>query len=264
MASLCGRFVSDHKPNEASVSQCRGVPPELSQTDPLMTPPSAPDSRGRVNVVLIGPPGSGKGTQAVRLAERYAIPHISTGEILRSAVRAGTDLGRQVADTLAKGSLVSDDLMTDLVRARLAEPDTAGGFVLDGYPRTVTQATALDGMLGRASMVVVLIEVADAEIVRRMGTRRVCDSCRLTQSVADATRESIEPCPYCGGNLVRRPDDEPDTVRHRLATYAQYATPVIEHYRSLPTFAVVDGVQHADKVAAAVADHIDRLRSQKA
>lgn len=264
MASLCGRFVSDHKPNEASVSQCRGVPPELSQTDPLMTPPSAPDSRGRVNVVLIGPPGSGKGTQAVRLAERYAIPHISTGEILRSAVRAGTDLGRQVADTLAKGSLVSDDLMTDLVRARLAEPDTAGGFVLDGYPRTVTQATALDGMLGRASMVVVLIEVADAEIVRRMGTRRVCDSCRLTQSVADATRESIEPCPYCGGNLVRRPDDEPDTVRHRLATYAQYATPVIDHYRSLPTFAVVDGVQHADKVAAAVADHIDRLRSQKA
>jgi adenylate kinase len=239
------------------------VPPELSHTDPVITPPSAPDSPGPVNVVLIGPPGSGKGTQAVRLAERYSIPHISTGEILRSAVRAGTDLGRQVADTLAKGSLVGDDLMTDLVRARLTEPDTARGFVLDGYPRTVTQAATLDAMLGRASTIVVLIEVPDAEIVRRMGTRRVCDSCRLTQSVADAFHPDTEPCPYCGGNLVRRPDDEPDTVRHRLATYAQYATPVIEHYRSLPSFAVVEGVQHADKVAVAVAAHIDRLRSQR-
>ena len=228
-----------------------------------MSPPIVPDSPGPVNVVLIGPPGSGKGTQAVRLAERYSIPHISTGEILRSAVRAGTDLGRQVADTLAKGSLVSDDLMTALVCARLSEPDTAAGFVLDGFPRTVTQAAALDRMLGQAPMIVILIEVPDGEIVRRMGTRRVCDSCRLTQSVADAFHPDTEPCPYCGGNLVRRPDDEPDTVRHRLATYAQYATPVIEHYRSRLSFAVVDGVQHADKVAAAVAEHIDRLRLQR-
>jgi adenylate kinase len=239
------------------------VPPEISHNDKVMTSPTTREAAGPVNVVLIGPPGSGKGTQAVRLAERYSIPHISTGEILRSAVRAGTELGRQVADTLAKGSLVSDDLMTDLVRERLAEPDTAAGFVLDGFPRTVMQATALDGMLGSSPMIVILIEVPDAEIVRRMGTRRVCDTCRLTQSVADATRESVEPCPYCGGNLVRRPDDEPETVRHRLATYAQYAMPVIEHYRSRPSFAVVDGGQHADKVAAAVADHIDRLRLRR-
>lgn len=213
-----------------------------------------------MNVVLIGPPGSGKGTQAVRLAERYSIPHVSTGEILRSAVRAGTDLGRQVADTLAKGSLVGDDLMTDLVRARLTEPDTGAGFVLDGFPRTVTQAIALDGMVGPAPMMVILIAVPDTEIVRRMGTRRVCDSCRLTQSVADAFHPDTEPCPYCGGNLVRRPDDEPDTVRHRLATYAKYASPVIDHYRTRSSFVVVDGVQHADKVASAVVDHIERLR----
>src|SRR4030095_4769907 len=137
-------------PNEPSVSQCRGVPPESSHNDQVMTSPIPSGSRGPVNVVLIGPPGSGKGTQAVRLAERYSIPHISTGEILRSAVRAGTDLGRQVADTLAKGSLVSDDLMTDLVRARLTEGDTSKGFVLDGFPRTVAQAVALDSMLGSA------------------------------------------------------------------------------------------------------------------
>ncbi len=226
--------------------------------------PSGRDPVAPVNVVLIGPPGSGKGTQAARLAERYEIPHISTGEILRGAVRAGTPLGRQVADILAKGSLVSDDLMTDLVRARLAEPDVAPGFVLDGFPRTVGQALALDDMMGAALMIVMLIEVADAEIVRRMGTRRVCDSCRLTQSVADAFHPDSEPCPYCGGNLVRRPDDEPETVRHRLATYAQYARPVIEHYRHRESFAVVDGAQHADKVTAALTAHIDRVREMRA
>ena len=245
------------------MSQCRGVPLEIPHSDPPVTPPLSPDSRGPVNVVLIGPPGSGKGTQAVRLAERYEIPHISTGEILRAAVRAGTDLGRQVADTLAKGSLVSDDLMTDLVRARLGEPDTGNGFVLDGFPRTVAQARTLDDVLGPSPMMVIQIEVPDAEIVRRMGTRRVCDSCRLTQSVADVFHPDTEPCPYCGGNLVRRPDDEPETVRHRLATYAQYAAPVIAHYRSRPSFAVVDGLQHADKVAATVAALIDRQLSQQ-
>ena len=226
-----------------------------------MTIPIGSDARAPVNVVLIGPPGCGKGTQAVRLAERYQIPHISTGEILRSAVRAGSELGRQVADTLTKGSLVSDDLMADLVRARLGESDTARGFVLDGFPRTVWQAQALDDLLGPAVMLVVLIHVADAEIVRRMGTRRVCDSCRLTQSVADAFHPDSEPCPYCGGNLVRRPDDEPETVRHRLATYADYATPVIEHYKTRQTFAVVDGLQHSDKVAAALGAYIDRFCS---
>lgn len=213
-----------------------------------------------VNVVLIGPPGCGKGTQAVRLAERYGIPHISTGEILRGAVRDGSELGRQVADILTKGSLVSDDLMTDLVRERLREPDIAPGFVLDGFPRTAGQCQALDEMLGPVTMMVILIDVPDAEIVRRMGTRRVCDACRLTQSVADAFHPDSEPCPYCGGNLVRRPDDEPETVRHRLATYSKYATPVLDHYKSLPSFAVVDGVQHSDKVAAALAAHIDTIR----
>jgi adenylate kinase len=229
----------------------------------VTTGSGGPGSLSPVNVVLIGPPGSGKGTQAVRLAERYDIPHISTGEILRSAVRAGSELGRQVADIMGRGSLVSDELMTDLVRARLKEHDVATGFVLDGYPRTVGQAEALDGMMGRAPMIVLLIDVPDAEIVRRMGTRRVCDACRLTQSVADAFHPDSEPCPYCGGNLVRRPDDEPETVRRRLATYAEYAMPVIEHYRKRPTFGVVDGVQHADKVAAAMTAHIDRMVSAR-
>jgi adenylate kinase len=216
-----------------------------------------------VNLVLIGPPGCGKGTQAVRLAERYGIPHISTGEILRAAVRAGTPLGREVAATLASGSLVGDDMMFDLVRDRLAQPDVMGGFVLDGFPRTVAQARALDEMIG-AGTIVVLIEVPDAEIVRRMGTRRVCDACRLTQSVSDAFHPDSEPCPYCGGNLVRRPDDEPKTVRHRLATYAAFAAPIVEHYRSRPAFGSIDGTQRADKVMAAIVTHIQTCQRHSA
>src|SRR3954462_5752043 len=233
------------------MSQCPGVSLDSPHAEPgAITGPGGTRSNLPVNVVLIGPPGSGKGTQAARLAERFDIPHISTGEILRYAVRAESELGRQVADIMARGSLVGDDLMTDLVRARLDEPDVSRGLGLDGFPRTVRQAEALDAMMNGAPMIVILIDVPDAEIVRWMGTRRVCDSCRLTQSVADAFHPDSEPCPYCGGNLVRRPDDEPETVRHRLATYAQYATPVIEHYRSRPMFGKVDGVQHADNVTA--------------
>jgi len=212
-----------------------------------------------INIVLIGPPGCGKGTQAVRLAERYGIPHISTGEILRAAVRAGTPLGREVAATLASGSLVGDEMMTDLVRDRVAQPDVVRGLVLDGFPRTVVQARALDEMIG-VRTIVVLIDVPDSEIVRRMGTRRVCDGCRLTQSVSDAFHPDTEPCPYCGGTLVRRPDDEPKTVRHRLATYAAFAAPIIDHYRTRSSFGSIDGTQHADKVTLAIASHIEECQ----
>ena len=220
----------------------------------------------RLNLVLIGPPGSGKGTQAVRIAEKYRIPHISTGDILRAAVRAQTPLGRDVEKTLASGGLVGDDLMTDLVRDRLNADDVGGGFVLDGYPRTVAQAGALDTIVS-VPLVIVLIEAADEEIVRRLGLRRVCASCGLTQAVsADHLRlqpdvtsleEHPDPCPYCGGLLVRREDDEPATVRHRLATYARYAEPVIAYYRGRPTFGTVDGLRPLGEVTSALTTAIE-------
>jgi adenylate kinase len=219
----------------------------------------------RLNVVLIGPPGSGKGTQAVRLAERYRIPHISTGDILRAAVRAQSSLGKQVADTLASGGLVSDDLMTDLVRERLAASDAARGFVLDGFPRTAVQATVLDAIVGDARLIIALIDVPSEAIVRRLSLRRLCASCGLTQSVADegdaADHEPhSDPCPYCGGQLIRRDDDNPATVRRRLETYAAYAEPVIEYYRSRLTFGSVDGLQPLERVTAALSGHIDKVR----
>jgi adenylate kinase len=212
----------------------------------------------RVNLVLIGPPGSGKGTQAVRLAEHYSVPHISTGDILRAAVREGSELGRQVADTLASGGLVSDALMTDLVRARLASADVRTGFILDGFPRTVIQAAALDEMID-APPIVILIQAADEAIVRRLGKRRVCRSCSITQSVSVDTEVQIDPCPYCGGQLVRRQDDDPATVRHRLAMYASFAQPIISYYQDRPRFGAVDGLHPAADVTTALRTVIDRL-----
>jgi adenylate kinase len=211
------------------------------------------------NLVLIGPPGSGKGTQAVRLSRRYLIPHISTGDILRQAVRDDTPLGRQVAETIARGSLVSDDLIADLVTRRLAQPDAQSGFLLDGFPRTVVQAQLLDELAGGARLVVILLEVDNEEIVRRLSSRRICKSCGLTQSVSDASESHGEDCPYCGGTLIRRDDDDPETIRHRLATYASFAGPVVAHYRARPGFIAIDGLQPPDVVTAALFAAIDRI-----
>ena len=198
--------------------------------------------------MLIGPPGSGKGTPAVRMAERLTIPHISTGDILRAAVKAGTPLGQQVAGIMAAGGLVGDDLITDLVRDRLTSQDTRGGFILDGFPRTVSQAAALDTMRAPASFLVAVIDVPDDAIVRRMSSRRVCDSCAISQSVSPDTAHEREACPYCGGNLLRRPDDHPDTVRRRLDTYTAACGPVLEYYGLRRSFARVDGLRRADAV----------------
>ena len=211
-----------------------------------------------VNLVLIGPPGSGKGTQALRISKRYKVPHISTGDILRQAVRDDTPLGREVAATIAAGSLVGDDLIADLVKARLGRSDTAPGFLLDGFPRTLVQAGVLDTLA--PDLLVLHIAVSSEEIVRRLSSRRICNSCSLTQSVSDAASAHGEDCPYCGGSLVRRDDDDAATVRRRLDTYASLAEPVIGVYRQRPGFISVDGAQHPDRVSTALFEAIDRLR----
>lgn len=204
------------------------------------------------NLVLIGPPGSGKGTQALRLSRRYGIPHVSTGDILRQAVRDNTPLGRKVAATIARGALVSDDLIADLVNDRLAQPDVRSGFLLDGFPRTVVQAQVLDTLIGEARLLTILLEVDQDAIVRRLSSRRICNSCGLTQSVSDESDTQGDSCPYCGGTLVRREDDDPGTIRHRLATYESFAGPVIAHYRAKPGFIAINGLQPPDEVSAAL------------
>jgi adenylate kinase len=211
-----------------------------------------------VFVILMGPPGSGKGTQAVRIASRYAVPHISTGDALRAAVKAGTLIGREVKAIMDAGGLVGDSVITALVRERLAEPAAANGCILDGFPRTAAQAATLDTMIDRARLVVLHLAAADEEIVRRLSTRRVCDACAITQSVSHGADPERGACPYCGGNLVRRPDDHPDTVRRRLQTYAEVAAPLLAFYADRPAFATFDGLQALDRVTADLCAHIDR------
>ncbi|MBI1873883.1 MAG: adenylate kinase [Acidobacteria bacterium] len=206
-----------------------------------------------MNVIMMGPPGAGKGTQAERLARQHGLPKISTGDILREAVQAGTDLGRQAKAIMTRGDLVSDEVMIGVVRERLDRADAQGGFILDGFPRTVKQAQALDEMMaGRGPFIVIDFEVPDEELIRRLRLRRVCSRCgagaAFEEDGAGADGQA-EHCQRCGGPLVPRSDDNDESVRERLIVYQRETRPLVEYYRARPTFRVINGAQHPDRVS---------------
>ena len=201
-----------------------------------------------LNLIMLGPPGAGKGTQAEQIARTRGVPKISTGDILREAVHNGTEIGRRAKAIMARGELVSDDVMIGIVRDRLDQKDVQNGFILDGFPRTVRQAAALDEIVrGRDPLVVVEIVVPEAELVRRLSMRMVCETCGETAHGAAAQAAD---CQRCGGRLVQRSDDNDTVVLERLKVYHRLTQPLVEYYQMRPTFRSVNGSQPPDRVAA--------------
>lgn len=200
-----------------------------------------------MNLILLGAPGAGKGTQAEMLLERLHVPSISTGNMLREAMKNGTDLGKQVKSCMDSGALVPDRLVLGIVAERTAQPDCANGFILDGVPRTLAQAEALDKMGVRIDHVV-SIELSDEEVESRMTGRRVCTGCGASYHIVANPTKVEGVCDLCGGQVTTRKDDAPETVRNRLAVYHQSTEVLKDYYKSTGKLRVIDGSQPIEDV----------------
>jgi adenylate kinase len=203
-----------------------------------------------VRIIFIGPPGSGKGTQAKRLASRFDIPHISTGDMLREAVAGGTPLGQQAAPIMAAGGLVPDDLMIGIINERLARADARKGFILDGFPRTLVQAEKLDGIVGNGDdpLRVLQLLVPDDAIVHRITMRRTCVQCGAIYHLENNPPASDSVCDRCGAEVIARPDDTEEAVRKRLESFHRQTMPVATYYKAKQILREVDGVGPLDMV----------------
>lgn len=208
-----------------------------------------------MRLAFLGPPGAGKGTQARELALGWDVPHIATGDMLREAVAASTALGLEAKRYMDQGALVPDDVVIGLIAERLSQPDAARGFILDGFPRTIAQAEALDRLLaslGRSLDAVIYFEVSEAELLRRLTGRRVCRGCGATFHLVYAPPVSAEKCDACGGSLYQRDDDTERTVRNRLDVYARQTAPLLEYYRNHGVLATVAGEGAIDAIRTAI------------
>ena len=198
-----------------------------------------------MNIVLLGAPGAGKGTMAQKLVADYGVAHISTGDLLRAAVKGGTELGVQAKKYMDAGELVPDQLVIDLVKERLAADDAQKGFILDGFPRNTVQAVTLDSELagmGRSIDCALLIDVEPKVIIDRLSARRTCRACGYTGTASDAV------CPTCGGEMYQRDDDKPETIQNRLDVYQTSTAPLVEYYRGQGLLKAVDGARAIDVV----------------
>jgi adenylate kinase len=241
-----------------------------------------------LNLIMLGPPGAGKGTQAERFARTRGIPKISTGDILREAVHDGSQIGRRAKAIMDRGELVGDDVMIGIVKERLDRADAARGFVLDGFPRTVAQAVALDEiMTGRDPLIVINIRVPEPELVRRLTSRLICEHCGANAALEDVAtaaadevmvpagngaaetvaivRATAEPrrCRRCGGRLVQRSDDNQAIIRERLEVYHRETKPLVDYYHVRPTFRSINGAQPPDRVAAELAAAIEAVGNHR-
>lgn len=197
-----------------------------------------------MNLILLGPPGAGKGTQAVRIVEKYKVPHISTGDIFRANIKNGTELGKKAKAYMDKGELVPDDLVCEIATSRLLEDDCKDGFLLDGFPRTVYQAEKLDEFLekhGKKVDKVLDIAVEKEELMTRLTGRRVCKACGATYHVTNIPPKKEGICDKCGGELMQRADDTAETVENRIEVYNSQTMPLVEYYEKAGNIAHIDG-----------------------
>ena len=204
-------------------------------------------------ILLMGPPGAGKGTQAANLVQKYGIPHISTGDMFRAAVKEGTELGKKAKACMDAGQLVPDEITIGIVKERLAKPDCAKGFILDGFPRTVEQADALDGILKALSIRLtraVDISVPSDVLVERAVGRRICKKCGATYHIRFNPSKAEGVCDACGGETYQRADDSEATMKNRLSVYEAQTKPLISYYREAGLYSDIDGSQEMSKVFA--------------
>ncbi len=213
-----------------------------------------------MKIIMLGAPGAGKGTQAKMIAEKYSIPHISTGDIFRSNIKNGTQLGMEAKKYMDQGLLVPDELTVKILLDRVAKEDCAGGYVLDGFPRTIPQAQVLDNALKEIDDKIdfaINVDVPDENIVRRMGGRRACLSCGATYHIEHIPPKKEGVCDACGKELVLRDDDKPETVKNRLDVYHQQTQPLIDFYEKKGILRTVDGTVDMKDVFAAITGILD-------
>ena len=204
-----------------------------------------------LRTILLGPPGAGKGTQAVKIVEKYGVPHISTGDIFRENIKNGTELGKKAQEYMNKGELVPDDLVIDLATSRLLEPDCANGFLLDGFPRTVYQAEKLDEFLAAHDSkidVVLDIAVEKEELITILTGRRVCKTCGASFHVVSVPPKQEGICDFCGGELIQRADDNLETVTNRIEVYEAQTMPLVDYYENAGNIAHINGAASLEDV----------------
>ncbi len=213
-----------------------------------------------MNMILLGPPGCGKGTQAEKLIDEFGLVHISTGNMLRKEIADGTELGKKAKGIIDAGQLVSDEIILGMMGNRLSEPDCQQGVLFDGFPRTIAQAEGLDRLFDELDMRldhVINIQVGDQEIIKRLSNRRTCLSCGTTYHLIYKTPEKEGVCDQCGAEIVQRDDDKEDTVKQRLETYKEQTAPLIEYYQKKGLVMDVDGQRPIDQIGQ---DIISRLK----
>ena len=210
-----------------------------------------------MKIIMLGAPGAGKGTQAKQIAAKYQIPHISTGDIFRANIKNGTELGKKAKTYMDQGLLVPDELVVDLVVDRVNQDDCKNGYVLDGFPRTIPQAEALDEM-GFGIDAALSIEVADSEIVKRMSGRRVCEKCGASYHTEYKKPAEEGVCNSCGGALVIRKDDEPETVKNRLNVYHEQTEPLKDYYKNCGKLITVEGQDEVKDTTRLVLEALEK------